>query len=355
MRLPFGIEFAQPWALAAAVLAVPVILWSMRGSGRVVFSSLRALPAGGQTWRTRLAWLPDALFGLAIVALAIGLAGPRKGDHASRIRREGIAISMAIDISGSMRAQDLADSRNQATCDYSPDRDPTRLGVVKRAFEQFVEGGKTLPGRPDDAIGLVAFARYAETRSPLTLDHDNLVTAARQLTFAQSEDDGTHVGAGLELAVTRLTEWKPKEKGVGRIVILLTDGESNFHEIDEDTAIEDAVKAGVKVYSIGAGSIGVAPICVDRGGGSMLVQTRSGFDESTLRKIAAKTGGQYFRADEAGSLARIYAEIDRLERTQIEEARFTEYRQFYPWFVGGAAALIVLALVLRGTLLRRLP
>ncbi|MFN0246582.1 MAG: VWA domain-containing protein [Kofleriaceae bacterium] len=351
-----SLDWAQPWVLLAALLAVPAVWWSVRGSGRVVFSSLRALPAGGETWRTRIAWLPDALYGLAVAALAIALAGPRIGDQSSRVRREGIAIMMAIDVSGSMQAQDLADGVNEARCDYKTNRDPTRLGVVKRVFEQFVLGGKTLDGRQDDAIGLVAFARYAETRSPLTLDHGNLAQAARELDFAQGDDDGTHLGAGLELAVTRLSEWKPKEKNVGRIAILLTDGESTVHEIDEDTATEDAIEAGVKVYTIGAGTNGIAPVCTDRGDGrNVLVQMRSGLDETTLRKIAAKTGGQFFRATDAASLEQIYAQIDKLERTKIEEQRFTEYRQFYPWFVIAAMGLVVLALVLRGTLLRRLP
>ncbi|MGE3460151.1 MAG: VWA domain-containing protein, partial [Kofleriaceae bacterium] len=233
----FGAELSNPWLLLAALLAIPALWWSRRSSGRVVFSSLRALPDGGNTWRTRLAWLPDALTALAVIGLAVALAGPRKGDRNSRVRREGIAIMMAVDVSGSMRALDL--SRD--------DRELTRLDAVKQVFERFVLGGKDSQGRDDDAVGLVAFARYAETRSPLTLDHNNLATAARQLDFAPSEEDGTAIGAGLELAVQRLIEFKPDQK-VGKVVILLTDGESNVHEIDEDTAIDDATKAGIKVY-----------------------------------------------------------------------------------------------------------
>ncbi|MBL9012985.1 MAG: VWA domain-containing protein [Myxococcales bacterium] len=340
-----GVDFANPWFLLAALLAVPAVWWSVRSRGRVVFSSLRALPAGGETWRTRIAWLPDALIGLGIVAIAIALAGPRAGDKTSRVRRDGIAIMMSVDVSGSMRALDLS-ARN---------KELTRLDAVKQVFEQFVTGGSGLDGRPDDAIGLVAFARYADTRSPLTLDHGNLVTAARQLDFAHEGEDGTAIGAGLELAVTRLSEFKPKEK-VGRIVILLTDGESNVHDIDEDTAIDDAVKAGVKVYTIGAGTNGIAPIRVPRGDGSSdLMQVQVSIDETTLRKIADKTGGQYFRATDNASLAKIYSEIDRLERTSIEQEQFTEYRQFYAQFVAGGMLLVVLAFALRGTLLRRLP
>jgi Ca-activated chloride channel family protein len=337
------IHFAQAQFLVLALLALPAYWWAHRAAGRVVFSSLRALPAGGRTWRTELAWLPDALYALAVVALAIALAGPRAGDKSSRIRREGIGIVMAVDCSGSMRALDLSE-RNQEL---------TRLDAVKNVFEQFVLGGGGLDGRDDDAIGLVAFARYADTRSPLTLDHGNLVAAARQLGFARQDEDGTAIGAGLELAVQRLAE-QPKVRS--KVVVLLTDGESNVHEIDEDTAIDDAVKAGVKVYTIGAGTNGVAPIRVERGDGrSELMQMTVSIDEALLRKIADKTGGTYFRATDHASLEHIYKEIDKLERSAIDEERFAEYQQFYGWFVAAAMALVALALALRGTLLRRLP
>jgi Ca-activated chloride channel family protein len=337
----FG-DFAHPAFLLAALAAPLAYWWSSRSAGRVVFSSLRALPAGGRTWRTAIAWVPDALMALAVVSLAVALAGPRAGDRSARIRREGIAVMMAVDVSGSMRALDLSKANKELT----------RLDAVKQVFEQFVLGGGKLDGRPDDAIGLVAFARYAETRSPLTLDHGNLATAARQLDLAPESEDGTAIGAGLELAVQRLAEFKSRAK----IAILLTDGESNVHEIDEDTAIQDAIDAGIKVYTIGAGTQGIAPIRVPVGDGrTELMQTKVSIDEATLRKIADKTGGQYFRATDNASLGRIYAQIDKLERTAFEEERFTEYRQFYPLFLGNAMLLLVLALVLRGTVLRRLP
>ena len=348
IHLPF--EFAHPYFLLAALAALPALYWSRRAAGRVVFSSLRALPLHGETWRTRLAWLPDALHVLAVVALAIALAGPRHGDRNSRVRREGIAIMMAVDVSGSMRAQDLA-GKDGATCNPSG-RDPTRLGAVKRQFEQFVLGNDDLKGRPDDAVGLVAFARYADTRSPLTLDHSNLIAAARALDFAREDEDGTAIGAGLELAVQRLADFKARSK----VIILLTDGESNVHDIDEDQAIEDAKSAGITVYTIGAGTTGVAPICADRGDGrTQLMQMGVSIDESLLRKIADKTGGQYFRATDQASLANIYKQIDKLNRTTIEEERFLEYRQFYGWFLGAGLVAVALALLLRGSVLRRLP
>ncbi|HWO23637.1 MAG TPA: VWA domain-containing protein [Kofleriaceae bacterium] len=337
-----GVELAHPWVLLALVLVVPALYWSSRGAGRVVFSSLRALPAGGQTWRTRVAWLPDALAALAVAALVIALAGPRAGDKNARIRREGIAVMMAVDISGSMRALDLSQKN----------RELTRLDAVKQVFEQFALGGGGLDGRADDAIGLVAFAKYAETRSPITLDHGNLATAARQLDFAPEDEDGTALGAGLQLAVERLREFTARSK----IAILLTDGQSNVHEISEESAIDDAVKAGIKVYTIGAGTVGSAPMRVDLGDGQQrLVHTQVSIDEATLRKIADRTGGQYFRATDNASLRQIYAQIDRLERTTLEEERFTEYHQFYGWFAAAAMGLVVAALLLRGTVLRRLP
>jgi len=337
-----GVDFAHPWFWVVGLLAIPAVWWSRRSSGRVVFSSLRALPAGGTTSRTALAWLPEAMIGIAVVALAIALMGPRKGDENAKIHREGIAIMMAIDVSGSMRALDLSE-RN---------RELTRLDAVKSVFDQFVNGGGGLKGRDDDAIGLIAFARYADTRSPLTLDHLNLLASARQLEFARRDDDGTAIGAGLELAVQRLAEFKSRSK----VATLLTDGESNIHDIDEQTAIDDANKAGVKVYTIGAGTNGVAPIRVDRGyGETELMQMPVSIDEDLLRKIADATGGKYFRATDNASLRSIYAQIDKLERTTIDEERFAEYHQFYGRFIVSAMIWLVAALLLRATLLRRLP
>jgi Ca-activated chloride channel family protein len=336
-------SFAQPWFLVVAVLAPLAWWWSQRGAGRVVFSSLRALPAGGTTWRTKLAWLPDAMFALAVGALAIALAGPRGGDRNHEVRREGIAIVMAVDVSGSMRALDLSKGKQELT----------RLDAVKGVFEEFVTA------RKDDAIGLVAFAHYADTRSPPTLDHANLTAAADQLDFAREDEDGTAIGAGLELAVQRLIDLdqgRKDNKIKSKIIVLLTDGVSNVHDIDEDTAIDDAVKHGIKVYTIGAGTDGTAFIRVDRGDGrAEKVPMRVEIDEAMLRKIAEATGGRYWRATDHDKLVDIYQQIDKLERVELGGTQFLEYRQYYGWFVSIAMGLVVLAFALRGTLLRRLP
>jgi Ca-activated chloride channel family protein len=338
----FHVEPTHPWLIVLALFALPAYLLARMSAGRVVFSSLRALPLGGQTWRTRLAWLPDALIALAVVALAIALTGPRAGDRSSRVHREGIAVMMAVDVSGSMRATDLSEKN----------RELTRLDAVKQTFERFVLGGGKLAGRADDAIGLVAFATYAETRSPLTLDHGNLAAAARQVTFARDDEGATAIGAGLELCVQRLAEFKARSK----VAILLTDGESNVHEIDEDTAIDDAVKAGVKVYTIGAGTKGRAHVRVTHpDGSSELWPVEVSIDEALLRRIADRTHGQYFRATDHASLVKIYEDIDKLERTSLDEERFTEYREFYGQFVAAALVLALAAFALRSSALRRLP
>ena len=330
-------EFTQAWYLLVALAAIPTVLLARAAAGRVVFSSLAALPARGASWRTAIAWLPDALTGLAVVALAIALAGPRSGDNDARVRSEGIAILMTVDTSGSMAALDLAEHGQEQT----------RLDAVKGVFRHFVVA------RPDDAIGLVSFARYADTRAPLTLDHGNLLLALDQLEITTDPgEDGTAIGDGLALAVERLAGSKAKS----RVIILLTDGVNNAGVESPLGAAQWAKENGVKVYTIGAGTNGMAPIRVPSPfGGTELRSMEVEIDEELLTKIAETTGGRYFRATDAKSLATIYDEINGLEKTEMSQVRFTEYREYYGWCVGVGLALAVLAFALRGTILRRLP
>lgn len=338
----FGIAFAHPWYLWAALAIVPVVLLARHAAGRVQFSSLAALPHGA-TWRTRLAWLPDALYGLAVLALAVALAGPHRYDGQHRIKRRGIAVMMVVDHSGSMQALDLSERT----------REQTRLDAVKRVFEQFVLGGDGLGGRPDDAIGLIAFARYADTLSPLTLDHANLATAARQVEIVtEQREDGTAVGDGLAQAVERLRAAPQTSK----VAIVLTDGVSNAGEVAPLAAASLASDAGVKVYTVGAGTNGRAPIRVTSAfGGTELVSVPVQIDEDTLRKIAETTGGRYFRATDLDGLRQVYKEIDRLERTEIDETQTGEPAQLYGYLVALAMLAMAGAVTLRATLLRRLP
>lgn len=340
-----ALEFQEPLYLLAALLALPVFLLARRSPGRVLFSSFQALPPSAKTWRTRLIWVPDLLLALAVVGLSIALAGPRIGERFSRVEKEGIAIMMVVDTSGSMQALDLSTS----------DQEKTRLQAVQDVFDEFVLGGAgALAGRPDDAIGLVSFAGYADTACPLTLDHENLVAIARNLNIVTSQaEDGTAIGDALGLAVERLRE----STAESRIALLLTDGVHNAGVESPVAAAELARSQGIKVYTIGAGTTGLAPVRVKDPftGRPTLRSMPVEVDEETLKEVAERTGGRFFRATDAAGLTAVYEEIDRLERTRIAEDR---YRQYHEYFVIPLAMGLLLAMfgwLLRGTWLARVP
>ncbi|HEY3356538.1 MAG TPA: VWA domain-containing protein [Polyangia bacterium] len=339
-----AVELRHPLLLLTALLALPVFWLGRRAGGRLLFSSVALLPQAGRSWRQRLAFAPDLCLALGVVGLAVALAGPRVGARQSRERREGIALMMVLDRSGSMSALDLADERQERT----------RLDVVKEVFGQFVRGGRGLPGRPNDAIGLIAFARYADTLCPLTLDHLNLAEVARGVAIVEERgEDGTALGDGLALAVERLREATAKS----RVAILLTDGVNNAGEEAPLAAAELARTQGVKVYTIGAGTNGVAPIRVKDpfSGQSQLHAMPVEIDEATLKEIAARTGGRYFRATDGEALRRIVQEIDQLERSVLTEERYREYHEHYGLFVALGLLAAALGLLGRGTIFRRLP
>lgn len=341
-RLPLP-EFRQPLALLLILAALPVFFWAWRSGGRLIFSSLRILPPAGRSWRSRLRFLPPLLLALGVAALAVALAGPRIANRQARIKKQGIAIMMVIDISGSMQALDLS----------LPDRERTRLDAVRDVLIDFVAGGGGLLGRPDDLVGIVSFAAYADTRCPLTLDHDNLVAAAKQLEIVNREDeDGTAIGDGLGLALERLRDAKAKS----RVAILLTDGVNNRGEASPQQAAELAATLGIKLYTVGAGTNGLAPVRVtDPFGRRVLDRMPVEIDEKMLKAIAEKTGGRYFRATDAETLSRVYREIDALERSEFVEQRFRQYQEFFPYALGLGLLLSTLAWLLQATLLRRLP
>ena len=337
--------FRDPAFLAAALLAPAVTyLWTRRVPSTVAFSSTKLTQGLPRTWRQRLAALPGWLLGLSVVLLAIALAGPRRADAQHRVRRQGIAIAMVVDRSSSMNARDLVPT----------DRSVNRLDVVKQLFERFVLGSDERAGRTDDAVGLIAFARFADGLCPLTLDHGNLVSIVRDLAIVeQPQEDGTAVGEGLALAVERLR----KVDARSRVVILLTDGSNNAGEIEPRQAAELAKVHGIKAYCIGAGTRGLAPVPVINRftGQTHLRPRRVDLDEKTLQQIADITGGRYFRATNASGLASVYDEIDRMERTEIEEVRYLQYREGFALFAGLGLLLLAMGTLLQGTLFRRLP
>lgn len=337
-------EFRDPLFLLTALLA-PVVyhLLARRAPATVMYSTLHLVDQAPRSLKARLAHAPALLWALAVVAMAIALAGPRTPDATTKVYREGIAIVMVVDRSSSMDARDL-----------DSDVNVNRLDVVKSVFEQFVQGGNAGAGRADDPIGLIAFARYADGLCPLTLDHGNLLGIVHDLTIVNEQsEDGTALGEGLALAVERLRKHTARSK----VVILLTDGVNNAGDIAPLQAAELARQYNVKVYCIGAGTQGWAPVPqIDaftgrRVFGRAYVQ----IDEDTLKQIADKTGGTYFRATDKQALADIYRAIDRLERTKITEVRYMQYHEWYEVLVMLALGLIAVGGVLQGTWLRRLP
>ncbi|MFK7898135.1 MAG: VWA domain-containing protein [Myxococcota bacterium] len=339
-----GFEFSHPWFLLAALLAPFVFLRARRLPASVTYSSLSLVESERRSLRERLVWLPPALFALATCALAFALAGPRTGDSISEVKREGIAIAMVVDRSGSMEARDFVRG----------DTSTSRLDVVKRIFREFVSGGGALgAGRPDDLIGLVTFARYADGLCPLTLDHGNLVAILDDIeTPVDQNEDGTAVGEGLGLAVERLR----REETASKIVILLTDGVNNSGDIEPLQAADLAAEFGIKVYTIGAGYTGLAPYPVRRADGRMTLQrVPVEIDEATLQQIAERSGGRYFHATDEEGLREVIEEIARLERSEVSEVRYLEYEYHFAPAVAAGLSLMFIGVLLSSTWLRRLP
>jgi Ca-activated chloride channel family protein len=337
-------EFSNPVLLLSALLSPLVFVQARRLPSVVRYSSLRLVESTKRSLRARLAWLPAALFALASLALSVALAGPRTGNAVSEVKREGIAIGMVVDRSGSMEARDFVRG----------DTSTSRLDVVKKIFNDFVQGGGSFgEGRTDDLIGLVTFARYADGLCPLTLDHGNLMSILDQIeTPLDQAEDGTAVGEGLALAVERLR----RQEAASKIIILLTDGVNNAGEIEPLQAAELAAQYGIKVYTIGAGYTGFAPYPVRRADGrTSLQRVPVEIDEVTLQRIAQRSGGRYFHATNEQGLREVVEEIGRLERSEVSEVRYLEYEVHFAPFVGSALALVALAALLSNTWLRRLP
>jgi Ca-activated chloride channel family protein len=293
--------------------------WSARRRGAVVFSAVGAAVRAGPSWAVRTRWIVPALRTLAVLLLIVCLARPQMTDEEMRIFTEGIAIELVVDRSGSMQEQDFTINGKPAT----------RLQVVKMVVERFIKGGEGLPGRPDDLIGLIAFGTYADSRCPLTLDHDHLVETVRRVEPAQIRSESqTAIGDAMALGVERLRGLERRASLASlhtiksKVLVLLTDGESNAGVIDPLTAAEMAAALGIKVYTIGAGSeIDMRDLFRNPLG------RQAGLDEETLQQIADLTGGRYFRATDTRSLEDIYRTIDELERTEIEHQRYREYTE----------------------------
>lgn len=320
----------SPWFLLLLLL-LPMIawrLWSRARAEAVPFSSTQFALALRPTWRQRLAWLPAALTLAAVAVTIVALARPREGREQTLVDAEGIAIEMVVDRSGSMRALDFQIDGKHVD----------RLTAIKNVADRFIEGdGEThssdgLAGRVSDLVGLITFAGNADAITPPTLDHGFVMAQLNHQQIAsRREEDGTAIGDAVSLAVEKLnTLDNGKQENVkSKVTILLTDGDNNAGEVDPLQAAELAKTMGVKIYTIGVGTRGPAPVpVVDPFTGRQQIEwAQVNIDEDTLRKIAALTGGKYFRATDTESLAAIYREIDQLEKTKVESRHFVDYRE----------------------------
>ena len=326
------IYFSQPDFFALLLLLPLFIWWEIKRSGRtqatVMVSSVRAFRRT-RSWKTTLRPLPFIFRLLAYSCLVIALARPQTRNDEQLVNGEGIDIVLCLDISGSMLAQDFT---------------PNRMEAAKNVAAEFIDN------RPTDRIGLVILSGESFTMCPLTTDR-NMLKAQLVQVHSGLLEDGTAIGSGLATGVDRLRNSPSKSK----VIILLTDGENNGGLIDPNTAKEIAKEVGVRVYTIGMGTEGYAPVPVQTPGGVIMQREKVNIDEKLLTQIANETGGHYYRAKDNESLRDIYSEIDRLEKSKIEVTtlhRFTE--EFFP-FALLAAAFLFLELVLRWTLLRKFP
>ncbi len=304
---------------------LPVLGWILfrRRHRPVPFSSTGHLDNLPRTWKQRLRWLPSAMLLAAIALLIVAIARPQEGQKKTVSESEGIAIEMVVDRSGSMQAMDFQVDGQHVD----------RLTAIKNVAGKFIKGGEGLEGRYSDLIGLITFAGQADGVTPPTLDHPFLIGQLNESQIVgERSEDGTAIGDAIGLAVEKLTALDNNERGniQSKVAILLTDGENNAGDVEPVQAAELAATLGVKIYTIGVGTKGRAPVpVVDPFTGRKVVRWIDvNIDERTLTKVADLTGGRYFRATDTESLADIYREIDALEKTEIEEQQYVDYREW---------------------------
>ena len=326
-------EFVNP-TLFWLLLLLPVLtiwyLWKRnKQTATLKISSLKGFKTG-KNWLAKLKPILFVLRLLALASIIVALARPRTVDESTRIKTtKGIDIVMAIDVSASMLARDLK---------------PNRLEALKTVAARFIQA------RPNDRIGLVEYAGESFTKTPLTSDKTVVLSSLKNMKYNTVIEGGTAIGMGLGTAVNRLKESRAKSK----VIILLTDGVNNSGFIDPKIASELAIEFGIKVYTIGLGTNGLAmsPIGLRRDGSFQYGNIQVEIDEELLKEIAQTTGGQYFRATSTTKLNEIYDEINKLEKTDIEEFKYTNYVEMFRPLVFLALVLLGIELLLRYTVFR---
>ncbi|MDG1896097.1 MAG: VWA domain-containing protein [Fuerstiella sp.] len=351
-------RFGSPWALLLLIPLVAVLLLRRRREQpAALYSSVELLKSLPVTSAQRIRGILPSLKLIGLILVIAALARPQTGQEEFRIRTEGIAVQMCIDRSGSMQALDFPVDGQQVN----------RLTAVKSVFQDFVAGNDDFDGRPDDLIGLVAFGGFATALCPPTLDRGALLEVLKSVEIPKpirddqgriinerllQEEQATAIGDALALAVDRLKDLDSESK----VIVLLSDGENTAGVITPEDAADAAAQFGIKIYSVGVGTTGMAPYPgVDIFGRSVLQPQRVRLDEATLKLLAEKTEGQYFNAQDTEALKRVYAEIDKLEKTEVEGRLYTEYREVFGFPMVSGVLCILACIILAATWLRSLP
>lgn len=325
--------FANIEYLFLLLLLLPYIAWYVlkrkKTEPTMQVSTTRMYMQAPKSWKIYLLHAPFVLRILAFVMIILVLARPQTTDNWQNTEIEGIDIMLAVDVSTSMLAEDLK---------------PNRLEAAKEVAAEFING------RPNDNIGITLFAGESFTQCPLTVDHAVLLNLIKDTKCGLIED-GTAVGMGIANAVTRLKDSKAKSK----VIILLTDGTNNRGDISPLTAAEIAKTYGIRVYTIGVGTNGTAPYPYPVGGSVQYINMPVEIDEKTLTQIAGITEGNYYRATSNSKLKEVYEEIDKLEKTKLNVKQYSKREEEYQWFALAAFLCVLLEVLLRNSILKKIP
>jgi Ca-activated chloride channel homolog len=350
------------WFWFAMVPVVLALVWFYSRSSKrpaSLYSSISDLKSLPITLMQRVNRNLPVLFATGLCLMVAGLARPQSGKSESRISGQGIAIELVLDVSGSMEALDF----------QLKDKEVSRLEAVKHVVSEFISGSRArgLPGRKNDLVGLVAFCGFADSKCPLTLDHGALVEIVKSLEVPKAirdrrgkvinedtlqEELATAIGDGVALGIDRLKDTKAKSK----VLVLLTDGDNNAGVIEPREAAAIAKELGIKLYTIGIGRNGTVPFPrEDEFGRRVLVGAQFRIDEALLKEMGESTGATYFHASDADGLAKVYAQIDQMERSEFEESKFSQYTELFRWFGGAGLALVLGVYIMKETRFRSLP
>jgi Ca-activated chloride channel family protein len=341
-----ALTFAQPWFLLL-LLAIPLLAWFRGKSGpaaALTFSSTSALHALGKTSAARTGKFLRALMLLSLALFALAMARPQLGKSLTQVEASGIDIMLALDVSASMLTKDFRVGGEQAT----------RIDAIREVTRKFIEG------RPNDRIGIIAFAGRPYVVSPMTLDHDWLLKNLERVKIGLVED-GTAIGSGMAAAANRLNDKRSKS----HVIVLLTDGENNTGKIPPRTAAEAIKALKIHFYAIGAGINGIAPTPVFNAQtgkpitdmfGNILYENQSvHFNEAGLKEVAQIADGQFYRATDTKSLEQIFTDIDKFEKTTVSVKKYQQYRDLFPVCIGAGLSLLLAQLLLAQTVWKKLP